>query len=213
MTDIINMHFNYIKKEVIMQVEEGKKVNKKIIGICGKSGSGKSTLANQIIELTNYNAIHLDIDKVGHSVLLLPEGKEELIKEFGETVIKEELVDRKKLGEIVFDSRKEMEKLTDITWKHMQIEIDKFIDLHKDKIIILDWILLPISKYFDMCDIKILLDIPYKVRKKRAIERDNITEEAFALREKSSIDVNESDFDYVLKTNDYETVKGMVKSI
>ena len=44
-----------------------------IIGICGKSGCGKSTLANQIIELTNNKAVHLDIDKVGHKVLILPE--------------------------------------------------------------------------------------------------------------------------------------------
>ena len=36
-----------------------------IIGVCGKSGCGKSTLANQIIELTNNKAIHLDINKVG----------------------------------------------------------------------------------------------------------------------------------------------------
>ena len=60
-----------------------------IIGICGKSGSGKSTLAKQIIELTNNKAIHLDIDKVGHHVLLLPEVKEKLINSFGEAIIKE----------------------------------------------------------------------------------------------------------------------------
>ncbi len=59
-----------------------------IIGICGKSGCGKSTLANQIIELTNNKAIHLDIDKVGHSVLLLPEVKKELISSFGESVVR-----------------------------------------------------------------------------------------------------------------------------
>ena len=119
-----------------------------IIGICGKSGSGKSTLANEIIELTNNNAIHLDIDKIGHKVLLLPKIQEELINSFGKSIIKEKTIDRKKLGEIVFDSRKEMKKLSDITWKYMQIEIDKFININKDKIIILDWLLLPITKYF-----------------------------------------------------------------
>ncbi len=183
-----------------------------IIGICGKSGCGKSTLANQIIELTNNRAIHLDIDKVGHSVLLLPEVKEELINSFGESIIKENIVDRKKLGEIVFNSRNEMDKLSDITWKYMQIEIDDFLNHNKDKIIILDWLLLPISKYFDMSDIKILLDIPYKIRKQRAIKRDNITEEAFDLREKASINFDESIFDYVLKTNDKEIIKRLVKS-
>ncbi len=184
-----------------------------IIGICGKSGCGKSTLANQIIELTNNKAIHLDIDKVGHKVLLLPEVQKELINSFGESVVKEKIVDRKKLGEIVFDSRNEMNKLSDITWKYMQREIDNFLTIHKDKIIILDWLLLSISKYFDMCDIKILLDIPYEVRKQRAMKRDNISEEAFDLREKASIEFDESKFDYVLKTNGKEIVKRLVKSL
>lgn len=184
-----------------------------IIGICGKSGCGKSTLAEQIISLTNNKAIHLDIDKVGHKVLLLPEVKEELINSFGETIISDNNVDRKKLGEIVFDSRNEMNKLSDITWKYMQIEIDEFLNENKDKIVILDWLLLSISKYFNMCDIKILLDIPYDIRKQRAIIRDNITEEAFDLREKASIDFNEENFDYIFKTNDKEMVKRMVKSL
>ena len=181
-----------------------------IIGICGKSGSGKSTLSNQIIQLTNKEAIHLDIDKIGHSVLLLPEVKVELIKSFGESIIKENIVDRKKLGEIVFNSRNKMNRLSDVVWKYMQIEIDDFLEFNKDKIVILDWLLLPISKYFDMCDIKILLDIPYDVRKYRAIKRDSISEEAFDLREKASINFNKSIFDYVLKTNDKEIVKRLV---
>ena len=184
-----------------------------IIGICGKSGSGKSTLANQIIELTNNKAVHLDIDKVGHRVLLLPEVQEELVSSFGESVVNENTVDRKKLGEIVFNSRNEMNKLSDITWKYMQIEIDNFLIQNKDKIIILDWLLLSISQYFDMCDIKILLDIPYEIRKQRAMKRDNISEEAFDLREKASIEFNESDFDYVIKANDKEIVKRVVKSL
>ena len=184
-----------------------------IIGICGKSGCGKSTLANRIIKLTNNKAIHLDIDKVGHSVLLLPEVKEELINSFGKSIINENMIDRKKLGEIVFNSRNEMSKLSDITWKYMQIEIDNFLNHYKDKIIILDWLLLSISKYFKMCDIKILLDIPYEVRKQRAMKRDNITEEAFDLREKASISFDESAFDYVLKSNDKEIVKRLVKSL
>lgn len=184
-----------------------------IIGICGKSGCGKSTLANQMIKLTNNKAIHLDIDKIGHRVLLLPEVNQELIKSFGESVIKENMVDRKKLGEIVFDSRNEMSKLSDVTWKYMQIEIDNFLKNNKDKIIILDWLLLSISKYFDMCDIKILLDIPYEIRKQRAMKRDNISEEAFDLREKASINFKESAFDYVIKENNDEIVERLVKSL
>lgn len=182
-----------------------------IIGISGKSGSGKSTLARKIINKSNNKAIHLDIDKIGHSVLLLPEVKEELIKSFGESIIQKNNIDRKKIGEIVFASRKEMNKLSDITWKYMQIEIDKILNLNKDKIIILDWLLLLNTKYFDMCDVKILLDVSYDVRKKRAMKRDNITEEDFDLREQASIDFDETLFDYVFKADDEKKVERLAK--
>ena len=154
---IKNMHFNYIISCNTIQVWE----ENMIIGICGKSGSGKSTLARQIMELMNNNKIvHLDIDKVGHKVLLFPEVKKELINCFGSSIAIKGNIDRKKLCQIVFNSMKEMDKLTNITWKYMQIEIDNFLALNNDKVVILDWLPLTVSKYFDMCDMKILLDIP-----------------------------------------------------
>jgi len=181
-----------------------------IIGICGKSGSGKSTISNYLKE--ELRAIHCDIDKVGHNALTNEEVKKELIKNYGNDILNGNNIDRKKLGEIVFNSRLEMKKLSDITWKYMQIEIDNFLIDNHDKLIILDWLLLPISKYFEKCDITILLDIPYEIRKERAIKRDNISEDAFNLREKASITYNNSDFDYVFNTNDNENIKRLVKT-
>ena len=145
--------------------------------------------------------------------LLNQEVKSELIKSYGNDILNGENIDRKKLGEIVFNSRLEMKNLSDITWKYMQIEIDKFLIDNKDKIIILDWLLLPISKYFDKCDVKLLLDIPYEVRKERAIKRDNITEEAFDLREKASISFDINKFDYVINDNNKVEIKRLVKLI
>jgi dephospho-CoA kinase len=184
-----------------------------MIGICGKSGCGKSTLAKQIIKLSDKKYVHLEIDKVGHHVLLVPEVQEELVKTFGQEALKEGMVDRKKLGEIVFDSRNEMDKLTEITWKQMQIEIDEFIRQHPNEIVILDWILLPISKYFDQCDMTILLDVPYEVRKQRAMKRDNISEEAFDLREKASLEYDPDKFDIVLTKTDPKTIQRLVKQL
>ncbi len=184
-----------------------------IIGISGKSGSGKTTLANQISTIIKKESVHLDIDKVGHKVLTKKEVFEELKKSFGEEIVKSNVINRKKLGELVFTSRNKMEKLNEITWKHMQIEIDSFLENNKNKVIILDWLLLPITKYFDQCDIKILLDIPYEIRKKRAMQRDNISEKAFDLRDNSSIDLNPAEFDYVLREINNEDIKRMVKKI
>lgn len=177
-----------------------------IIGICGKSGSGKSYFANSIMANYSGESVHLDIDKVGHESLTDEIVKTNLVETFGD-VLTDGIVDRKKLGNIVFADEGEMQKLTDITWGYMERKIDEFISLNSNKLIILDWLLLPKSKFFNMCNLKVLLDIPYDVRKERAQKRDNITEESFALRDSASIIYDEDSFDLVLKDNSEKEVK------
>ena len=169
-----------------------------IIGICGKSGSGKSTIAKQITSRYK-NAVHLDIDKIAHKSHKDEEVKQKIIGTFTESVLTNNEIDRKKLGRIVFASKEKMKLLEEITWEFMEKEIDNFINENKDKIIILDYILLPLTKYFDKCNIKILLNIPYHIRKQRVLSRDDITEEQFDLRNSASIQYEISDFDIVLE--------------
>ena len=172
-----------------------------IICICGKSCSGKSTLSMKIASIFD-NSVYVDIDKIGHSVLNIKKVQNELINNFGKEIIANNIVNRKKLGSIVFNSKTEMEKLTDITWKYMEKEIDKIIEENQDKMIILDYLLLPKTKYFKISNLRILLDIPYHIRKERALMRDKITSEEFDLREKNSMEYNINDFNYVLKNTD-----------
>jgi dephospho-CoA kinase len=183
-----------------------------LISICGKSGSGKSTTAKMIIEMVP-NSIHCDVDKIGHESLTLTAVKEQLIKIFGEEVVVNGNVDRKKLGSLVFNSKDNMEKLSDITWPYMEEIIDNFINKNADKNVILDWILLPMTKYFNMSNIKILVDIPLAVRKERVLRRDNISEESFNAREKASIQYNNDEFDFIIKNNNLEKVRKLVKRI
>lgn len=177
-----------------------------LIGICGKSGSGKSTLAKEI--LNNYkNSIHIDIDKIGHDVLKLEKVKCDLISSFGLSILKNNEINRKKLSEIVFKSESDMEILTQITWKYMELKIDKIITKNKEKMIILDWQLLPKTKFFDMCDKRILIDIPYSIRLKRVVLRDCIDEDKFLLRENASIDYSKYKFDLVINDNDFKKIE------
>ena len=172
-----------------------------IIGICGKSGSGKSTYANKIIRIFDNRPVYVDIDKIGHDSLKEDDVKSSIVKQFGEELIDNNEINRKKLSDIVFNSKEEMEKLTQITWKYMENIIDRIIEENKGRIILLDWQLLPKTKFFDMCDLKILLDIPYEVRKQRILKRDNISEEKFDLREKASYNYDNDKFDIVIESN------------
>ncbi len=188
-----------------------------IIGICGKSGSGKTTLAKEIMNQGNIckkqEAIHVDIDQIGHRVLELETVKEQLGEEFGTNIIENNVVNRKKLAQKTFNSEKNMQKLIDITWPSMQDIINDLIILNKENIIILDWQLLQKTEYFNMCDITVLLEIPYKIRKERCLERDKITEEQFDLREKASYNYNKKAFDIILTELHQKNIRKVVKEI
>lgn len=180
-----------------------------VICICGKSGSGKSTVSKYLVK--EYNAIHIDIDRIGHKCHNDKNIKQNLINTFGNKILTNNNIDRKKLREIVFINEIEMKKLEEITWNYMEKEIDKIINNNKDKLIILDWLLLPKTKYLKQADLRILINTPYKIRKQRILKRDNIKEEDFNLREQASINYNENDFDLVFNTNDIENIKKLVK--
>lgn len=168
-----------------------------IISVCGKSCSGKTSLCKAIVNILGEDkAVHLDIDKVGHRVLTYPQIVDEIKTVFGDSVISSDSVDRTKLGDLIFTSRSDMKNLTNVVWGIMQKEIDEFIESNKDKKIILDWILLPHTKYFSMSEFKILMDGNFKaIRKNRAIKRDGISAEDFDKRDSASIKYNFEDFD------------------
>lgn len=171
-----------------------------IISIVGKSGSGKSTITKKLVEL-NPKIRYLDIDKIGHYVNDFPQIQEQLIATFGNSIMEEDKVNRKILSSIVFNDKEAMKALTDITWPAMEKIVDEYLNKNKDKIIILDWLLLPRTKYLEESDLKILVTAPLKVRMERVIIRDNITKEKFLEREKASIKFNLNNFDIVVEND------------
>ena len=183
-----------------------------IISIVGLSGSGKSFIAS-ILQNYNQRIIHLDIDKVGHNIYSNPKVIEEMIQEFGTEIMKDGLINRKKLGQIVFSSSQKMQRLEDITWYYMQQEIDEFINDNQDKIILLDWLLLPKTKYFKTSDLRILISASYETRLNRAMKRDQITEKKFALRNQAAPIIDETQFEYIINNEELTKTEEEVRKI
>ena len=208
MIRITNMYFYYNKMFSIIQVERRIKM---IIGVCGKSGSGKSTLAEYLKKHYGENTIHVDVDKIGHKATEDNAVRDGLVSEFGEEILTDNKVDRKKLRKIVFARKEDMDTLTKYTWEYMREEIKRILEQSEGKIIILDWLLLPITEFFEACDMTILLDVPYSTRIKRVLKRDGITEEEFALRDSAAPEYDKTRFQVVLENTDENTLRKLGK--
>ncbi len=98
----------------------------KVIGLTGGIGSGKSTVSQCLAEL---GAVIIDADKVGHEAFK-PNTKawREVVTTFGRQILTPSgEVDRKKLGEIVFNDPESLSKLN-------QIMHPRMYDMVKDRI-------------------------------------------------------------------------------
>ncbi len=183
-----------------------------IISIVGKSGSGKGFISKLLMNM-NPKIVHLDIDKIGYQIYNNEELRKQLVLNFGESVVKDNKVDRKALGKIVFTSKEAMNTLEDLTWNYMEQDIDKFIEENKDRIIILDWLLLPKTKYFSTSKLRILVTAPFDVRIKRAMIRDNITEEEFIRRDNSALNLEEYEFDYYVNNDPNKNIEQEMRDV
>lgn len=182
------------------------------ITITGKSESGKSKIGKYLEELYP-NFLYLDIDQIGHLVLEEEKVKEEISHTFHLPLMDNGSINRNLLGSIVFQNPEKMEEYASITWPRMEEKIDTILKENREKIILLDWALMPKTKYFKDSILNILVEAPYEVRISRAMARDHINEKKFREREQASLCYDNLTFDFVIENKNLENTKGMVKKI
>ncbi len=86
-----------------------------IIGLYGQVGTGKSTVSqffeSKTFESNKWNYINQDL--LGHQVI--NEYSNDLVLLFGDKIVEQDQIDRKKLGELVFGNPQELSKLVEFS--------------------------------------------------------------------------------------------------
>ncbi len=186
-----------------------------IIGVTGNSGSGKSYILSHI-DLP-YKSYIIDADKIGHKILTLDVCKKEVVSCFGDNILQDEEISRKALGEIVFNNKEELAKLTKITHKYIIKNILDTIQTKKENydIIFIDAALLIESGLNNHCDYNILVTSSFDDKLKRIVKRDNITQElAVARLQKQTLEETlKENCDFVVHNNIKEDVIEIFESV
>lgn len=153
-----------------------------VIGITGPTGAGKTTALNA---LTALGGRIVDADAVYHQLTATsPALRQELEARFGPVYAGGDL-DRKKLGQVVFQDPQALADLNAITHKYVAQETRRQIDEARQAgapAVGIDAIALLESPLAAYCDCTVAVTAPEELRVKRIMAREGISEEYARLR-------------------------------
>lgn len=144
-----------------------------VVGLTGSIASGKSLVTNYLRKL-NYQVI--DSDVISHNILFLDDVKKEIVNALGKEVLVDNNIDRKILGNIVFNDINKKSLLESIMLPFIVSEIKKQLS-QSDEILFLDAPLLIEYNLQYLVDKIIVIKVDEDIQLKRLMERDNITKE------------------------------------
>lgn len=142
-----------------------------VVGVTGKYCAGKN-LVSEILVSQGFRPI--DVDRVGHRALAVK--KNEVVEAFGSVVLGSAgEIDRRRLGEIVFGDRRELERLEAITHPAMVAEVAQTVEGGKGEDFVINAAILFRMGLHSLCDSVLWIDAPIVRRLRRAIRRDRLS--------------------------------------
>ncbi len=165
------------------------------VGLTGGIACGKSYVLQ---ELTKSGAYTLDADKIAHSVIS-PEGAAypEVVNTFGSEILtSEKIIDRKKLGEIVFSDREALDRLNQIVHPHVFAEEERQIlaieadagETGADLLVVDATLMIEVGSYRNYDSIIVVYCRP-AVQLHRLMQRDDLSAEKALTRIRSQMPV------------------------
>ena len=170
-----------------------------IIGITGGTGCGKTTLLDCVRQK---GGLILDCDAIYHELLTRDHVLLDAIASRFPGTVEEGVLQRKKLGAIVFSDPKALEDLNAITHSAVKQEVTHRLS-SQPKLAAIDAIALFEGGLAQLCNTTVAVTAPTEDRVKRLMARDNISEDY--ARSRIAAQHEESWFrkhcDYVLENN------------
>ncbi len=186
-----------------------------VVGITGIIGSGKSTVSKLLSE---YGYSVIDLDLIAQSLLDQEDVREEIKREFGESVIRDGKVDRKALADVVFKdefARKRLEEMVHPRVVKSMLEMIELERRSKRRAVFVDGPLIfeaGIEKMFD----KIVVVYAEEGQIVKRMENRGFKKEDVLRRLKSQIplDAKAEKADYVIyNTGDLKHLRGEVERL
>ena len=144
-----------------------------IIGITGGTGCGKTTLLNLIRE---QGGLVLDCDQIYHELLVSDKAMLAAIDARFPGVVEDGILNRKKLGAIVFADDSALLELNRITHVAVKQEVLRRLET-KPFLAAIDAIGLFEGGLAQLCDVTVAVTAPVEDRVRRLMQRDGISEE------------------------------------
>lgn len=144
-----------------------------IIGITGGTGCGKTTLLN---EIARRGGLILDCDAIYHELLGTDGQMLSKIEERFPGTVEQGVLNRKKLGELVFSDEQALLDLNGITHGAVKEEILRRLE-QTPEFAAIDAIALFEGGLSELCDVTVAVTAPTAQRIARLMKRDGISEE------------------------------------
>lgn len=163
-----------------------------VVGLTGNIGCGKSSLSELLM---SKNIDVIDADIISREIMYDKELLETIFYEFGTEIKNNDgTLNRKKLGNIVFNDDDMLMKLNSITHPAIKRKInDRIIDISNQgkNIVVIDAALLIEGKFLDLVDKLVVITCNEEVQLNRVVNRDNMTKEEVLKRINSQMKQDE----------------------
>ena len=141
-----------------------------ILGITGGTGCGKTTLLNYVAER---GGLILDCDAIYHALLRTDPALLSAIEERFPGTVENGVLQRKKLGNLVFSDEDTLKELNRITHGAVKAEVLRRL-AGKPELAAIDAIALFEGGLAELCDVTVAVTAPEEARIQRLMARDGI---------------------------------------